>query len=187
MILELPSAIDTRQLRVRLVRESDIEDLLDINGDNEVTRFLPYDSWRSLAEGKIWYERMCSIVATGEALQFVIVKRELTRVVGSCLLFRYNRESATAELGYVMGQEHWKNDYTHEALSGLLSYAFRKYKLRSIKAVVDNDNIESSNLLLKLGFTHEGRSRQTGLTLDSNYDTNNYGLLREEWMVDGDE
>ena len=86
-----------------------------------------------------------------------------------------------------MGKQYWKRDYTHEALSGLLSYAFRKYKLRSIKVMVDRDNIVSSNLLLKVGFTHEGRSRQTGLILDSNYDTNNYGLLREEWMVDGDE
>jgi ribosomal-protein-alanine N-acetyltransferase len=86
-----------------------------------------------------------------------------------------------------MGKQYWKRGYADEALSGLLSYAFRKYKLRSIKVMVDRDNIASSNLLLKLGFTHEGRSRQTGLTFDSNYDTNNYGLLREEWMVDGDE
>ena len=187
MILELPSAIDTERLRLRLVRESDIEDLLDINGNKEVTRFLPYDNWRSLADGLTWYERACSITATGEALQFVIVESTSDRVVGSCLLFRYDGKSASAELGYVMGQEYWNKGYTHEALSGLLSYVFRKYKLRSIKAVVDSDNIASSNLLLKLGFTHEGRSRQTGLTLDSNYDTSNYGLLREEWMVNEDE
>jgi [ribosomal protein S5]-alanine N-acetyltransferase len=174
-------------LRVRLVRESDIEDLLDINGDDEVTRYLPYYSWRSLADGRTWYDRTYSFTATGEALQFVIAELEMDRVVGSILLFRYDGKSESAELGYVMGQEYWKRGYTQEALSGLLSYAFRKYKLRSIKAVVDNENVASSSLLLKLGFTYEGRSRQSGLTFDSNYDTNSFGLLREEWMFEKNE
>ncbi len=164
-----------------MVEENDVKDLLAVNGDEEVTRYLPYESWRSMADGKAWFDRMCGFMEGGDTLQFVIVERDSERVIGTCLLFRYNRENCRAELGYVMGREHWRRGFTHEALSALITYAFECCKIRRLEAEVEPANIASNNVLKKLGFTHEGVLRQRWQSNDNNFDANIYGLLRHEW------
>lgn len=181
MSFELTGSIDTERLQIRSVEEADIEDLLEVNGDEQVTRFLPYQTWRSIADGKAWYERMIALSAAGDTIQFVIIEKQSARVIGTCLLFRYNKDNGRAELGYVMGRAFWKMGYTHEALSGLISYAFQFYNIRRLHAEVEPENIASNQLLFKLGFTREGLSRQDWQTQEQNQDMNIYGLLHEEW------
>ena len=184
MTLDQPPPIETERLKLRLVEENDIADLLEVNCDEQVTRFLPYETWRSIADGKVWFDRMCALTAGGDTLQFVIVELGSARVIGSCLLFRYNADNRRAEIGFVMGRAHWKKGFTHEALSALIACAFEAYKLRRLEAEVEPANIASNQLLLKLGFTREGLLRQRWYARGNSYDTNIYGLLREEWLPD---
>jgi RimJ/RimL family protein N-acetyltransferase len=126
---------------------------------------------------------MCGLTAAGETLQFVIVELKTGWTIGSCLIFRYDKQSARAEIDYVMRRTHWKQGYTHEAISALISHAFKVYKLRRLEAEVDPANIASNNLLTKLGFSCEGCLRQHWYAQDGNYDTNIYGLLRDKWLA----
>lgn len=182
MPLKLSLSIKTQRLLLRLVEEVDISDLLKVNGDDKVTRFLPYATWQSLADGKEWFARMHALNKTGTTLQFVIIEKESDQVIGSCLLFRYEEDSARAELGYVMGRAQWQKGFTHEALSALIDYAFGECFLRRLEAEVNPDNVASNRLLLKLGFTHEGLLRQRWVAKGAINDTNIYGLLRDEWL-----
>ncbi len=50
MPLQLPICVESKRLVVRMVEEADLGDLLLINQDDEVTRYLPYESWRSLED-----------------------------------------------------------------------------------------------------------------------------------------
>ena len=52
MPLIAPHPIDTERLHVRRVNEADIPALFDINGDPEVTKFLPYPTWQSRTDGE---------------------------------------------------------------------------------------------------------------------------------------
>jgi RimJ/RimL family protein N-acetyltransferase len=70
-----------------------------------------------------------------------------------------------------------------EALSALITCAFDAYSLRRLEAEVDPQNLPSNRLLSKLGFTNEGLLRQRWAAKGRRYDTNFYGLLREEWPV----
>lgn len=181
MTFEAPTQIDTPRLVLRLVRASDLPDLLAVNGDEEVTRYLPYAAWKSLADGAAWFERMAKISATGAALQFVIVEKESARAIGTCLLFRYDAASARAEIGYVMGRASWRRGFTHEALSALITHAFRGCELRRLEAEVDPGNVPSNRLLLKLGFTREGTLRERWVSKGVTTDSNLHGLLSREW------
>ena len=181
MPLKPPTVIESNRLLIRLVEETDLADLLAINGDDEVTRYLPYATWQSLSDGQAWFKRMAALNATGTGLQFVAVEKSTGRVVATCLLFRYDEQSARAELGYVLGRAHWGRGFMHEALSALITYAFDFYALRRLEAEVDPANDPSNRLLQKLGFTREGLLRQRWFDKGSVHDTNIYGLLREEW------
>jgi [ribosomal protein S5]-alanine N-acetyltransferase len=180
VMLGAPPPIESRRLRIRLVQASDIADLLEVNGDEEVTRF-PYATWRSLADGEAWLARMNAMNETGTAIQFAILEKSSGRAIGTLLLFRYDEGSQRAELGYVMGRARWGQGLAHEALTALIEFAFGHAGIRRLEAHVDPANVASNSLLLKLGFVLEGRLRENWNTKGTIGDTNVYGLLSREW------
>ncbi len=181
MPLKPPVVIESDRLLIRLVEETDLTHLLVINGDDEVTRYLPYATWQSPADGAAWFKRIEALHATGNGLQFVVLEKSAGNIVATCLLFRYDEQSARAELGYVLGREYWGRGVMHEALTSLITYAFDAYALRRLEAEVNPDNGSSNRLLQKLGFTQEGLLRKRWFGKGSAHDTNIYGLLRDEW------
>jgi len=181
MSLHLATPLDSERLVVRGVQHSDLPDLLRMNGDDAVTRFLPYDTWASLADGEAWIARMFAMADAGSALQLVIVDKASTSAIGTCLIFRHDVASARAEIGYALARSWWGRGFMREALSVLIRHAFEVYELHRLEAEVDPDNDASNALLRKLGFTCEGRLRQRWLAKGRRYDTNVYGLLSDEW------
>jgi len=172
--------IRTARLTVRPIRRDDLADLFAINGDDEVTAFLPYATWRSAEDGIAWFERMAGFDAAGTARQLVIERTADGKIVGTALVFKYDAGSARIELGYVIGRAHWRQGYAKEALAGLCVHAFEHMAIRRIEAEVDPDNVPSNALLRALGFALEGRLRQRWTAKDRTYDTNLYGLLRDD-------
>ena len=181
MPLHPPAPIESSRLWIRVVQAGDIEPLMAVNGDAEVTRWLPYAAWQSSADGNAWFERMAALGATGTALQFVVVEKSSAAVIGTCLLFRHAPASGRAELGYVLGRQHWGQGLMHEALSALFGFAFGACGLRRLEAEVHPDNLPSNRLLGGLGFAHEGLLRQRWVAKGVAHDTHIHGLLRHEW------
>jgi len=181
MPLTVPAPIDTPRLVVRQVTEPDLAGLMAVNGDDTVTRHLPYATWRSMDDATAWYQRITSIQATGNAVQFVILSRDDASVVGACLLFNFNEGSARAELGYVLGQAHWGRGLAREAIGALVGVAFGPMGVRRLEAEVSPLNQPSVRLLQSLGFTREGLLRQRWVGKGAAYDVELHGLLSAEW------
>jgi ribosomal-protein-alanine N-acetyltransferase len=181
MPLQAPSLIESERLLLRLVQEDDLPALFNVNGSDEVTRFLPYATWKSQADGQAWFMRMSGFHSEGTALQFVIINKASNTAIGTCLLFRYDEASARAELGYVMGRTHWGAGFMYEALTALITHAFKVLCLRRLEAEIDPRNVPSERLLLRLSFTREGLLRQRWVGKGEIKDAVIYGLLRHEW------
>jgi [ribosomal protein S5]-alanine N-acetyltransferase len=181
MPLPTPPAIETDRLVVRPIVEDDLADLLVVNGDGEVTRFLPYATWQSMADARAWFRRMEGIQATGTAIQFVLVHKASQAAVGTCLLFRHEEGSARAELGYALGRAHWGQGVMGEALGALIGCAFGPLALRRLEAEIDPRNAASCRLVQRLGFTREGLLRQRWVSKGEVKDVEIHGLLRDEW------
>ena len=155
-----PNPIESARLWVRPINESDLPALMEVNGDAEVTRFLPYATWQSLDDARAWFKRMSDLQASGSALQFVVTTKATGKAIGTCLLFRFEAITAPVELGYVLGQAYWGRGYMREALAALINGAFNQMSLRTLEAEVDLRNIRSTRLLLSLGFDQAGLPRQ---------------------------
>jgi [ribosomal protein S5]-alanine N-acetyltransferase len=153
-----------------------------MNGNDEVTQFLPYATWRSLDNADAWFQRMQNLQATGTALQFVVIDKSSEKAVGTCLLFKFDERSARAELGYVLAQAYWHKGYMQEALRGLIHCAFSSMGLRRLEAEVNPQNEASTRLLQSIGFTKEGVLRQRWVGKDEPYDVAIYGLLKHEYI-----
>ncbi len=173
-------AIDTPRLAIRPVDAADLPPLLQVNGDPEVTRYLPYATWRSIDDAAAWLARMEVLAATGTAQQLVLVSVDTSVVVGTLLLFRHDATSRRLELGYVLGRSHWRQGLMREALSATCTHLFGPLGMRRIEAEVNPDNVASCQLLSSLGFTLEGRLRQRWVAKGSACDTAIYGLLSDD-------
>jgi len=171
----------SQRLTIRPIVEGDLADLLSINGDPEVTRFLPYPTWQSLDDGQAWLKRMQALAEGGTGQQFVLVMNATSRIVGTLLLFRFEESSARAELGYVLGRVHWGRGLMREAITAFCTYAFSHLALRRLEAEVNPANAASAQVLLDVGFTLEGTLRKRWVAKDGAYDTKFFGLLAQEW------
>lgn len=173
--------IESPRLGLRPVHASDLEALMAVNGDPEVTRFLPYEAWRTLDDARAWLRRMDALTASGTGRQLVLERREDARVVGALLFFRFDEGSARVELGYVLGREHWGQGLMSEAVEAACAHAFSALGVRRIEAEVNTANAASSALLEKVGFTREGTARRRWVAKGQAYDTHLYGHLVEDW------
>lgn len=177
------TAIPTRRLVLRLVRDEDLPPLLEMNADDAVTRYLPYESWRGMEDAQTWLARARARLAAGEAWQFVIVLRESGRVIGSSLLFHFDLPNGRAEIGYLLGRAHWGAGYMQEAAAALVDYAFGTVGLRRLEAEIDPRNGASARLLERVGFVKEGHLRERWDTKGEVSDSGLYGLLRSAWLA----
>jgi ribosomal-protein-alanine N-acetyltransferase len=173
--------LETYRLFIRPVSPADVADLLAVNGDDAVTQFLPYATWKSRDDGVAWYQRMQAISDTGTGKQLVLVHKGDKKVIGTVLLFRFDEGSARIELGYVIGRAHWRQGYAKEALQAVCDYAFKSMHIRRIEAEVDLRNAASNAVLKSLGFVKEGLLRHRWITKGTPIDTNIYGCLASEW------
>jgi ribosomal-protein-alanine N-acetyltransferase len=179
----LALTLSCQRVDIRPVQAGDIGDLLEVNRDPEVTKFLPYETWKGLDDGHAWLERVQAIASTGTGQQLVLVSKATARAIGSLLLFRYDAGSARAELGYVLKRSCWGQGLMVEALGGVISHCFDSLALQRLEAEANPDNLASNATLRRLGFSCEGRLRQRWVAKGRRYDTHFYGLLRDEWRA----
>lgn len=181
MIERLSSTLDTDRLTIRRVEARDLDGLMAVNTDDEVTRFLPYRTWRSYEDAEAWHARIVGLEEAGSLRQFVIVERSDARVIGAAVVFRIDAQNRRAELGYVLGRRDWGRGLMREALAGLLSRLFDDLDLHRVEAVADPRNGPSHRLLIGLGFRHEGLLRERSVMKGEVVDSNAYGLLAREF------
>jgi [ribosomal protein S5]-alanine N-acetyltransferase len=174
--------VHTSRSVVRAVAEADLADLFEVNGDDEVTKFLPYSTWRTREDAADWLARMRALCAAGSAQQLVIERLADHKVIGTVLVFKHDASSARVELGYVVGRSCWRQGYAREALRAVCQHLFTAAGIRRIEAEVHPDNTASNELLLGLGFTREGLLRKRWVSKGVAYDTRFYGCLAEDWL-----
>ena len=186
-IERLAPSFETERLIVRLVEAGDLDALFVVNRDDETTRFLPYASWRTMADAQAWYARIVNLHDEGKSRQFVVIDRgddganegAAGRVVGAAVIFNVDA-GGRAEVGYVLGRRDHGRGVMREAVDALLTHAFDEMSLRRIEAHVDPRNVPSQRLLLALGFVREGSMRERNVVKGEVVDSDIYGVLARE-------
>lgn len=93
---------------------------------------------------------------------YLVELKETGEPIGMCgLLKRENLEDA--DLGYSFLKQHWSMGYAKESASAVLKSANHDYGLNRVIAVTKVDNLRSSGLLEKLGFSFEGMIEMYGV------------------------
>ena len=173
--------LETPRLLLRPFRHADAAQLFAIYSDPQVFRYVPIGDWKHIDEAHQRIARDISTMAAGEYVRLAVERRSDARVIGEVLLFKFDRDSRRAELGYALGRDAWGQGFASEALRPLIDYAFVDLDLRRLDATIDPRNDASARVLLRFGFRHEGTQREHYMMRGEITDTGLYGLLRSDW------
>lgn len=157
--------IQTRRLYLRAPKMSDWEDWARLRSESR--HFLvPWEPvWTTDTLSKTHYRlrmRRYSRDARDDIGQaFFVFLQDSHQIVGGITLSNIRRGvSQTGTLGYWTGQRFARHGYMFEAICGLIPNLFDRYGLRRIEAACLPENVPSSALLEKVGFSREGVARE---------------------------
>ena len=183
----LSTPVLTERLMIRLAERADLDALFMLHFDAETTRYIPHMHWATSADADVWFARWMERREKKSAVQCVIVKRatndEAETVIGTAVLFNFEVASQLAEIGYLLGREHWAKGYAAEAMTAFINFSFATLNFRRLEATVDARNVASNKLLKRLGFTLEGVLRERWLAAGELQNINLHALLSREWQT----
>lgn len=88
-----------------------------------------------------------------DLLDFAVVEQGTGRLVGIVSIGKNQNETGVAEISYWLDPAAWNKGYATEAVGSLVNAAFAKLGVKKIRVRVRADNIGSSRVAEKLGFT----------------------------------
>ena len=173
--------LDTPRLRLRPLADADVPTLFAIFKDAEAMRYWTTPAMTVMAEAEALLGDIERHAEAETLFQWGIARREDDLVIGTCTLFRIDREHRRGELGYILRRDHWGRGLASEALTALIGHAFGGLGLHRLEADIDPRNSVSIRLVERLGFRREGHLRERYFVADEIQDSLIYGLLAPDW------
>ncbi|TCO44136.1 RimJ/RimL family protein N-acetyltransferase [Kribbella antiqua] len=149
--------IETERLTLRRYVETDYDDLLKLQSNDDVTRFLLYDSKTPDEVRESLALRMADVPmdADLQALTLAVILRETGQHVGEVTLFVENSTHQGGEIGFVFHPEFHGRGFAAEASAQVLRMGFEELGMHRIIGRLDARNTGSANLLKRLGMRQE--------------------------------
>jgi ribosomal-protein-alanine N-acetyltransferase len=174
-----------RRLLLREPTRADGERLFACASDPEVTRFLAFDSPRSLDETFAFIDRAGEYRRQDREYVFLVADLATDEPRGMIALRHLDLQLGTAEIGTWLRREDWGTGVNIEAKALLLDFAFGPLGLHRIEARIAVGHDRSRRAFEKLGAVFEGTLRDSfrkeGVVLDQAM----YAVLAPEWLARG--
>lgn len=149
----------TRRLHIHVVHSEDVAQVLDFQKRNRLY-FEQYeepksrDFYTTAFQQRIMTAEACAFADNTFFRYYLSPSYDTSYIIGTISLKKYNRNSLSSMLlGYKIDHEMWRQGYAYEALSYLIPRIFISGLTDRLEALVNPDNLASTMLLLKLGFT----------------------------------
>ena len=148
-------SIQTYRLIIKPPEPIDVEALVALVNNWEVVKWLanvPYPY--NISHGINYVEKSKQNLEMGSQYNCLIFLRDyLVGGIGLDL-----QDNDIYELGYWVGEEHWRQGIATEASRAMLSFGFNELKQTKIEACYLDGNDASARVLKKLGFVNLGET-----------------------------
>lgn len=170
--------LETDRLILRELKNEDAEGIFACFSNEDVTRFYGLETLKEIEEAEKFVELFSRNYREKRGIRWGIERKGTKGIIGTIGFNAWLPKHKRAEIGYEMHPKYWRNGYTSEAVSEVLSYGFEAMGLTRIGAVVFIENEASNKLLQKIGFQQEGILRNYMYQGGDAYDTYIYSLLK---------
>lgn len=165
-------------VKVRRLREDDLEPMLDALRDPEVSRWVhqipfPY----SEADGR-WFLGLAERDWAGvSAAHLAIEHRQCGRFCGVVALNKLDHLYASGWIGYWIDADHRGRGITTAAARLVVRWAFDSVGVERLSLIAEPGNVASQRVAEKCGFEREGIMRSAVKGRNGRHDTVLFGLL----------
>ncbi|WP_121823186.1 GNAT family N-acetyltransferase [Halostella salina] len=177
-----PTFIDCDRIELSPPEEADIEFLQKGVNHPKVRRYVTV--FRTPYSEENYREELWPLDTDEDSVTLLPVPKDGEfegEPVGSVQLAPIQDRDGYANFGVWFHPDAWGEGYALEAGANLIEYGFRDLRLHRVSATVMAPNDASRRLCERLGFTHEGTTRETQFADGEYVDVERYGLLVDEW------
>ena len=176
----------TKRLVLREFQPIDAPAVFEIFSYEGVTRYHNVDTMTSLDQAEKIVANRMGLFPNQWGIRWAITHRDDGgTVIGSCGFYMANEEFRSAEIGFELHPDYWRQGLMTETLSVVLNLGYGErffFDLNRIQALTSLENLASINLLKKFGFQPEGILREYGYWNNRFHDLRIFSLLRREWQ-----
>ncbi|HNT03003.1 MAG TPA: GNAT family protein [Bacillota bacterium] len=172
--------LEGRNIYFKPLNIIDAEAIHSYASDENVKRFIGWPLMKSLEETRSYIEDMLKRESAGTHLYASVALKSTREIIGTVMIFNFDREANHAEIGYVFHSKHWGKGHGTESVALMCSFAFEILALHKIHARVVDANISSARILEKNGFLLEGRLKDHYFIDGRYYDSLIYGKFEAD-------
>jgi ribosomal-protein-alanine N-acetyltransferase len=169
--------LEGKSIYFKPLSTDDAEVIHSYASDPNVKRFIGWKLMKTLEETYNYIKEMLEREKAGTHLYASVVLKETDEIIGTVMIFNFDREANHAEIGYVFHSSCWGKGCGTEAVALMNNFAFSTLKLHKLHARVVSANTGSSRVLEKNGFTLEGRLKDFFFIDNTYYDELIFGKL----------
>lgn len=137
----------TERLVLRDLEERDAENILLLNSDPEVLKYVHDVPFRDVDAARRWISNIH--LQQPHGIGRWAIETEDGTWIGRCSLRRY--ADGEVLMGYRLLREHWGQGYASEAARAMLYLAFNTHGLSYVASKVAKDNMASQRVMVKNG------------------------------------
>jgi RimJ/RimL family protein N-acetyltransferase len=153
---------------------------LSLNNDGSSWTYLPYGPFNSFEDFELWLHK--TLAEEQKTLFYTIRKIDQSEPLGVIGYLNINPSHGVLEIGHVhFSKLLQKTPASTEAIYLMLNHAFEDLAYRRCEWKCNSLNQPSIKAALRLGFTFEGRFRQSNVFKNRNRDTSWFSILDHEW------
>lgn len=174
--------LETERLLLRDITIDDRQAIFDYRSDAETNKF---QSWipETLEDVESFIQRNIKEFNQPESwYQVLITDKQTKTVIGDIGIHFFGNENLQVELGITLSKNFHGQGYASEALKGIIDFLFNDLKKHRIMTSVDPDNVDSIQLMERIGFRKEGHFVKSLFWKNNWVDDVIYALLQEDWI-----
>lgn len=181
MSVTLP--IQTARLTIRKYVESDYDDLLKLQSDPDVVRFLLYGAKDAAQVRESLRQRMAPppLDNDGQAATWAVTLTESGQHLGEVTFFMVSVQHRMGEIGFVFRPEAHGHGYGSEAVVELLRIGFEDLRLHRLIGRCDGRNTASAALMKRIGMRQEAHFVSNEFLKGEWTDELVFAMLDHEW------
>lgn len=172
--------IETNRLLLRRITNNDIDDFMNIMGNDKTMYYLG----KTLSNQEIsdYINHISNTKFDNIYGEYAIVIKKSNQVIGHFAMNLKERDRSV-ELSYMLNSDYFGKSYGFECCQNVMNLLFEKHQINRVWADCDANNSSSIKMLTKIGMTLEGVLKQARYSkrFHTFYDVAVYAILKEEF------
>lgn len=170
-----------KSVLLRNIEKSDLSQLLEWRNRPSYRRFFREYRELNTSQQEKWFES--KVMNSSDTIMFAILETAQNKLIGACGLCYIDWINRNADFSIYIGKDNLYIDdvYAIEASKLLIEYGFNELNLHRLWTEIYSIDTKKQNMFPKLGFSLEGRQKESHWTEGAWVDSLYYGLVDKDY------